>query len=304
MSYQNYKEAMESAPKCKFYTTVGGKSQEEISKSEEMLGVKFSKQCREFYEQYGYLSFFGNEIFGIDPDDDSGELEGNSVAYALNDREEYGLPVEWIPVYNFDDGFMAYLDYSSLNDDGEPCVIVAGYNGSEYQVEETIAEDFGEFVLRLVKQQLEFERSTLYMKKKTTYFVCIGIAVLLLICTILYFKPLSLSNIADKDMKMYITLIEYSIENGEQISATTEYQNITEEQHKEILSVLDEYTYQRTFETLFSNGTMHGLGNKVLYIGNGKIITVTATGKLAINGKIYSIDNAEQLIQQILEIVE
>jgi hypothetical protein len=142
------------------------------------------------------------------------------------------------------------------------------------------------------------------MKKKTTYFVCIGTAVLLLICTILYFKPLSLSNIADKDIKMYITLIEYSIENDEQISATTEYQNITEEQHKEILSVLDEYTYQRTFETLFSNGTMHGLGNKVLYIGNGKIITVTATGKLAINDKIYRIDNAEQFIQQILEIVE
>lgn len=155
MSYQNYKEAMELAPKCKFYTTAGGKSQEEIEKSEELLGIKFSKQCREFYEQYGYLSFFGNEIFGIDPDDDSGELEGNSVAYALNDREEYGLPDEWIPIYNFDDGFMAYLDYSSLNDEGEPCVIAAEYNGSEYQAEETIAEDFGEFVLQLVKQELE-----------------------------------------------------------------------------------------------------------------------------------------------------
>lgn len=155
MSYQNYKEAMKLAPKCKFYTAAGGKSQEEISKSEELLGIKFSKQCREFYEQYGYLSFFGNEIFGIDPDDDSGELEGNSVAYALNDREEYGLPAEWIPIYNLDDGIMAYLDYSSLNDDGEPCVIVAGFNGSEYQVEETIAEDFGEFVLQLVKQELE-----------------------------------------------------------------------------------------------------------------------------------------------------
>lgn len=155
MSYQNYKEAIELAPKCKYYTTVGGKSLEEIIKSEEMLGIKFSKQCREFYEQYGYLSFFGNEIFGIAPDDDSGELEGNSVAYALNDREENGLPVDWIPVYNFDDGYMAYLDYSSLNDEGEPRVIVAGYNGSEYQVEETIAEDFGEFILQLVKQQLE-----------------------------------------------------------------------------------------------------------------------------------------------------
>lgn len=152
MSYQNYKEAMELAPKCKFYTTVGGRSEAEISKAEEMLGIKFSRQCREFYTDYGYLSFFGNEIFGIEPDSD--ELEGNSVAYALNDRAEYGLPVEWIPLYSFDDGYMAYLDYSSLNADGEPCVIVAFYDGSEYQVEETIAEDFGEFVLRLVEEQL------------------------------------------------------------------------------------------------------------------------------------------------------
>ena len=34
MSYQNYKEAMELAPKCKFYTTAGGKSRNEIKKSE------------------------------------------------------------------------------------------------------------------------------------------------------------------------------------------------------------------------------------------------------------------------------
>lgn len=155
MSYQNYQEAMELAPKCKFYTTAGGKSQEEIRKSEELLEIKFSQQCRDFYEQYGYLSFFGNEIFGIDPDDDSGELEGNFVAYALHDRTEYGLPVHWLPIYNFDDGLMAYLDYSSLNENGEPCVITAEFNGSEYQVEETIAEYFGEFVLQLVKEQLE-----------------------------------------------------------------------------------------------------------------------------------------------------
>lgn len=154
MSYQNYIKAMELAPKCKFYTTAVGKSQEEIGRSEELLGIQFSRQCRQFYEQYGYLSFFGNEIFGIDPDDFD-ELEGNSVAYALNDRKEYGLPIRWIPIYNFEDGLMAYLDYSSINDDGEPCVIMAGFNGSEYQIEETIAQDFGDFVLGLVMQQLE-----------------------------------------------------------------------------------------------------------------------------------------------------
>lgn len=41
-----------------------------------MLNIKFSNQSIEFYKKYGYLSFYGNEIFGIDPDDDSGILRG------------------------------------------------------------------------------------------------------------------------------------------------------------------------------------------------------------------------------------
>ncbi|MBD5476858.1 MAG: SMI1/KNR4 family protein [Lachnospiraceae bacterium] len=94
MSYQNFIKAMELAPKCKFYTTVGGKTEEDIRMSEKMLDIIFSNQCREFYAKCGYLSFYGNEIFGINPNDDSGILEGNSVAYALNDRKEYNLPKE------------------------------------------------------------------------------------------------------------------------------------------------------------------------------------------------------------------
>lgn len=155
MSYTNFIKAMELAPKCKFYTTAGGKSEEEIEMSEQKLGVSFSLQCREFYEKYGYLSFLGNEIYGIDPEDDSGILEGNSVAYALNDREEYNLPKQWIPIYNFDDGNMAYLDYSSLNKEKEPSVIMAFYNGEKYEIVETVAEDFGDFILQLVQEQVE-----------------------------------------------------------------------------------------------------------------------------------------------------
>lgn len=155
MSYQNFRKAMELAPKCKFYTTVGGKTEEEIKKAERLLDVSFSNQCREFYAKYGYLSFYGNEIFGIDPDDDSGILEGNSIAYAINDREEYNLPKEWIPIYNFEDGHMAYLDYSSLNAEKEPKVIMAFHNGTEYEIVETLAEDFGNFILQLVQEQLE-----------------------------------------------------------------------------------------------------------------------------------------------------
>lgn len=155
MSYSNFVKAMELAPKCKFYTVAGGKTEEEIKKAEQMLNVKFSNQSREFYAKYGYLSFYGNEIFGIDPYDDSGILEGNSVAYAINDRLEYNLPNSWIPIYNFEDGNMAYLDYSSINTEGEPRVIMAFYNGTEYEVAEVLAEDFGDYILQLVQEQLE-----------------------------------------------------------------------------------------------------------------------------------------------------
>lgn len=155
MSYQNFVKAMELATKCRFYTTVGGKTEEEIKKAEQMLKVKFSNQCKEFYEKYGYLSFFGNEIFGIDPDDESGILEGNSVAYAIRAREEFNLSDKWISIYNFEDGNMAYLDYSSLNSENEPRVIMAFYNGVEYEVVETVAEDLGSFILQLVQEQLK-----------------------------------------------------------------------------------------------------------------------------------------------------
>ena len=49
---------------------------------------------------------------------------------------------------------MAYLDFSSLNSDKEPCVIMAFYNGTEYEVVETLAQDFGDFILQLVQEQL------------------------------------------------------------------------------------------------------------------------------------------------------
>ena len=68
-------DAMTLASKCKFFTTAGGKTREAIQKSEEILEIKFSKQCNQFYERFGYLSFYGYKIFGIDPDDTSKILE-------------------------------------------------------------------------------------------------------------------------------------------------------------------------------------------------------------------------------------
>lgn len=155
MSYKSFVKAMKMAPKCRYYTTAGGKTEEEIGKAEDMLQIKFSRQAREFYKKYGYLSFYGNEIYGIEPNDTSGILEGNSVAYALEERKINGLPEEWIPIYNYEDGNMAYLDYSSLNKENEPNVIMAYYDGKNYNVVKVVAEDFGSFILALILDQIK-----------------------------------------------------------------------------------------------------------------------------------------------------
>ena len=51
--------------------------------------------------------------------------------------------------------YMAYFDYSSLNDEGEPRIVILEYDGLKYGVSETVADDFGDFILELVQEELE-----------------------------------------------------------------------------------------------------------------------------------------------------
>lgn len=155
MSYTNYQKAIELAKQCTGYWVGDTVSEQAIQRSEELLGLKFSKQNREYYSKLGYLSFFGCETYSIDPDDNSGILEGNSVAYALNERAKFKLPQAWLPIYSYDDGYLGFLDYSQLNSEGEPSVIMGVYNGEEYVMIDKVADDFGDFLMELVNDQLE-----------------------------------------------------------------------------------------------------------------------------------------------------
>lgn len=158
MSYTNFTKAFELAKTCEYYTISGGKSDMVIIEAEKLFGRKFSAQNRRFFSDVGYLSFFGNEIYGIIREDFTGEYVGCAVEAALSDRKEYGLPQKWLPIYDFDDGYMGYLDYSQLNDEGEPPVIMAIYNSEEYIVAEKVADDLGDFILGLVEAQLENQK--------------------------------------------------------------------------------------------------------------------------------------------------
>ena len=102
------------------------------------------------------------------------------------------------------------------------------------------------------------------MKKKAIYLVVI--AIVLFICIITFFKPLSLSEIARENNQIKMVLSELGVRNGEAYIDSVDYQDITTEQKSAILILLEKYTYKRTLGTLFSDGSMSELGDKTLSI--------------------------------------
>ncbi len=146
------------------------------------------------------------------------------------------------------------------------------------------------------------------MKKKTIFSVAIVIVIGLLICINGYFKPLSFSNIASENSEISMILNEYVVENGVADITVAEYKDITSEQKSAILTVMEGYTYKRTFGTIFSDGSMTGIGKKMLSIyafdEDSSTVYVTSSGKIVVDNKNYYMENAERFIAQIIDIME
>ena len=148
------------------------------------------------------------------------------------------------------------------------------------------------------------------MKKRA---ICLAVIVIaLLTCGILYFKPLSLSDIAGKNDQVKVLYCELGVRNGEAYVDPVDYQDITPEQKRAIFALLGEYSYRRTVGTLFSkNGAVSGLGNETLSLyvyDDGSLIhcvTLTSSEQIVVNEKVYRMKTAEQeqLMEQILEII-
>ena len=157
MSYQSFEKALKLAKQCDDYRTGKGKSDSVICAASKLLNIEFSKQTQVYFSKLGHLKFSGFEVYGIVKDDFSGIPANNCVESALVDRRDYNLPKEWLPIFFFDDGYYGYLDYSQLDEHGEPPVIAAHYDGEKYVVDEKVADDFGDFLLQLVEEALAME---------------------------------------------------------------------------------------------------------------------------------------------------
>ena len=145
------------------------------------------------------------------------------------------------------------------------------------------------------------------MKKKMLCSTIIVIA--FFVCCTVYFKPLSLSDVAGADNQIKMVYSQLGVKNGEASIDSMDYQDITIDQKNAILSLLDKHTYRRTVGTLFSNGSTSDLGDKTLSIyvyDDASLINsvlVTSSGKVVINEKTYNMEDAEPFIEQIVEIM-
>lgn len=155
MSYANYKKAVEimnkNKEKCHF---IGEHSNELIEKAEDVLGLKFSKIYKEFLINYGAGNYGSEEILGVIDEDFEESSVPDGIWYTLTEREEVDLPMNLVVIYEEGSGELFCLDFNSLNEEKEPIVVsyVPGENNKNQKYIK-IADDFGDFLLRLVNAE-------------------------------------------------------------------------------------------------------------------------------------------------------
>lgn len=157
MSIQNYQKAVSiiEANKSKGFFA-GPRTEELISLAEETLGLKFIGAYREYLKNYGAGNFGAQEIYGIINDDFENSSVPDGIWYTLTERNEIGLPNNFLIIYDTGSDELYCLDFQRLNSDNEPAVVsfVPGIDLNKQRYE-LLANDFGDFLLDMVNREVQ-----------------------------------------------------------------------------------------------------------------------------------------------------
>ena len=158
MSYENFKKAFELIDSNK--SLLWGEypqRKETILLASEKLGVPLPFLYCEFLKKIGILRFGAMEIYGIWKETFDGGY-ADIVASTLENRSTYKTFHKYIIIENID-SFYYVLDTSEMNENGE-CPVKGGYGlflpDDQIEIEEYY-EDFGDFLLDRIEQELEYQ---------------------------------------------------------------------------------------------------------------------------------------------------
>lgn len=142
--------------------------------------------------------------------------------------------------------------------------------------------------------------------RKKLYFITI--LIFMAVC-ILYFRPMRLSLLLEEGKEIQIVENEFGIENGEPYIDTKTYDNLTDRQQQDIITLLQKCKYRRNLRTIVSDGTMWDMGDVVVRIclwGEGKatsFVSISDSGLLSDGKRTYVIANASEFIRELLQAV-
>ena len=134
----------------------------------------------------------------------------------------------------------------------------------------------------------------------------LGVLILVLV---FYFRPIYLTDLVNANSEMQIVKQHIYVENGEPVIDSETYDDLSEDQIKNICESLGQYPYHMTFGTLFSDGSLSDLGEWIFcfYIYEDqelfRTVIVSDAGKISVNNKSYVMQNASTLIQEISDII-
>ncbi len=141
----------------------------------------------------------------------------------------------------------------------------------------------------------------------TKYLVYILVVLVLLVGGLLYFKPFQLSRHINENSKISMIVEELGVKDGQPYINTESYNDITDEQIKNVIGLFQKYSYRRTIHTAFSDGTIGG--NRLVHIfisendKSSEAISISISGSISVNGKTYKLPNAPEFIQEFFEII-
>jgi hypothetical protein len=156
MSTQDYENAVDLIEQhSDLVDFVGNTTEKLVGKAERQLGLKFPPLYRKFLLDFGAGNFGSEEIYGIIKDDFENSGIPDAVWFTLKQRMEMNLPHNLVIVYHTGGEEMFCINTGRQNNLNEsPIVIYKIGVRPEHQFYETVANDFGEFLLQRVCMEL------------------------------------------------------------------------------------------------------------------------------------------------------
>ncbi|MFX3619115.1 MAG: SMI1/KNR4 family protein [Sporolactobacillus sp.] len=134
---------------------IGNRSNQLIKSAENKLKLKFTGLYLDYLQSFGAGNFGAQEIYGIINDDFENSSIPDAIWYTLTERKEINLPLNLLIIYDTGSDELFCLDFNQRDTKEEPKIVsfVPGAN-LESQTYEIIADDFGDFLLNIVRQEI------------------------------------------------------------------------------------------------------------------------------------------------------